>query len=100
MDAMTEPTATKLRILCVDDEGPILKALAVNLRARDYDVDLAATGEEALRLAAAHHPDAIVLDLGLPGISGIEVIEGLRGWSTVPIVVLSARDAEHDKIAA
>ncbi len=91
---------SKLRILCVDDEAPILKALAVNLRARDYDVDLAATGEDALRLAAAHHPDAIVLDLGLPGISGIEVIEGLRGWSAVPIVVLSARDAEHDKIAA
>ena len=91
---------SKLRILCVDDEPPILKALAVNLRARDYEVDLAATGEDALRLAAAHHPDAIVLDLGLPGISGIEVIEGLRGWSAVPIVVLSARDAEHDKIAA
>ena len=97
---MTDRNATKLRILCVDDEAPILKALAVNLRARDYDVDLAATGEDALRLAAAHHPDAIVLDLGLPGISGIEVIEGLRGWSAVPIVVLSARDAEHDKIAA
>jgi two-component system KDP operon response regulator KdpE len=92
--------APTLRILCVDDEAPILKALAVNLRARDYDVDLAATGEDALRLAAAHHPDAVVLDLGLPGISGIEVIEGLRGWSAVPIVVLSARDAEHDKIAA
>ncbi len=96
---MTE-SVRKLRILCVDDEAPILKALAVNLRARDYEVDLAASGEDALRLAAAHHPDAIVLDLGLPGISGIEVIEGLRGWSAVPIVVLSARDAEHDKIAA
>jgi two-component system KDP operon response regulator KdpE len=97
---MSDGAARHLRILCVDDEAPILKALAVNLRARDYEVDLAATGEDALRLAAAHHPDAIVLDLGLPGISGIEVIEGLRGWSAVPIVVLSARDAEHDKIAA
>ena len=88
------------RILCVDDEPQILRALAANLRARGYDVDLAPTGEEALRLAVAHHPDAVVLDLGLPGISGIEVIEGLRGWSQVPIVVLSARDTESDKILA
>src|SRR6478752_2023674 len=88
------------RVLCVDDEAPILKALAVNLKARDYDVDLAATGEDALRKAADHPPDAVILDLGLPGISGVEVIKGIRGWSEVPIIVLSARDAEHDKIAA
>jgi two-component system KDP operon response regulator KdpE len=88
------------RVLCVDDEAAILKALAVNLKARGYDIDLAATGEDALRLAADHHPDAIILDLGLPGISGVEVIRGIRGWSEVPIIVLSARDAEHDKISA
>jgi two-component system, OmpR family, KDP operon response regulator KdpE len=88
------------RILVVDDEPPILRALAVNLRAREYEVDVAATGEEALTLAARHHPDAVILDLGLPGMAGIEVIEGLRGWSRVPIVILSARDAEADKVAA
>jgi two-component system, OmpR family, KDP operon response regulator KdpE len=88
------------RVLCVDDEAPILKALAVNLKARNYDVDLAANGEDALRLAADRHPDAVILDLGLPGVSGVEVIKGIRGWSEVPIIVLSARDAEHDKIAA
>jgi two-component system KDP operon response regulator KdpE len=84
----------------VDDEPPILRALGTNLRARDYTVDLAATGEEALALAAHHRPDAVILDLGLPGISGIEVVEGLRGWSAVPIIILSARGAEHDKVAA
>jgi two-component system KDP operon response regulator KdpE len=88
------------RVLVVDDEPQILRALAINLRARGYDVDLAATGEEALRLAADHHPDVVILDLGLPGISGIDVIRGLRGWSGVPIIILSAREAEADKIAA
>ena len=88
------------RVLVVDDEPPILRALGTNLRARDYTVDLAATGEEALALAAHHRPDAVILDLGLPGISGIEVVEGLRGWSSVPIIILSARGAEHDKVAA
>jgi len=88
------------RILVVDDEPQLLRALGTNLRVRDYVVDLAATGEEALVRAADHPPDLVVLDLGLPGISGLEVIEGLRGWSSVPILVLSARDAERDKIAA
>jgi two-component system, OmpR family, KDP operon response regulator KdpE len=88
------------RILVVDDEPPILRAMATNLRARGYQVDLATTGEEALALAARHHPDAVVLDLGLPGIDGTDVVEGLRGWSSVPIVILSARDAEADKVAA
>jgi two-component system KDP operon response regulator KdpE len=78
----------------------VLRALATNLRARQYEVDLADTGERALQLAATHRPDAVILDLGLPGISGIEVIMGLRGWTSVPIVVLSARDAQSDKIAA
>ena len=88
------------RILVVDDEPQILRALAANLRARGYEVDLAGTGEAALTLAQRHRPDAVVLDLGLPGIDGLEVIRGLRGWTEVPIVVLSVREAEADKIAA
>lgn len=88
------------RVLAVDDERPILRTLAVNLRARGYDVDLALTGETALDLAARNGPDAVVLDLGLPGISGIDVIRGLRGWTQVPIIVLSARDGQTDKVAA
>ena len=88
------------RVLAVDDEPPILRALATNLRARGYDVDLATTGEAALELASRRSPDVVILDLGLPGMSGLEVIQGLRGWSTVPIVILSAREAQADKVAA
>jgi two-component system KDP operon response regulator KdpE len=88
------------RVLVVDDEPQIRRALSVNLSARGYDVDLAATGEEALRRAASTHPDAVVLDLGLPGIDGTDVVRGLRGWSTAPIIVLTVRDAEGDKVAA
>jgi two-component system, OmpR family, KDP operon response regulator KdpE len=94
------PAASAVRVLVVEDEPPILRALGTNLRVRGYAVDLAPTGEDALVLAARHRPDAVILDLGLPGISGIEVIDGLRGWSAVPIIVLSARGAEHDKVAA
>src|SRR5262245_39721186 len=78
----------------------MLRALGANLRARGYEIDLAATGESALELAARHLPDAVILDLGLPGMGGIEVIRGLRGWSNVPIIVLSARDAQVAKVAA
>jgi len=88
------------RVLAVDDEPPMLRALAANLRARGYEVDLAPTGETALELAARHHPDVVILDLGLPGISGLEVIRGLRGWTDTPILILSAREGEADKIAA
>ena len=88
------------RVLVVDDEPPILRALAANLRARGFEVDLAPTGEDALKTAARHRPDAVVLDLGLPGMSGIEVIEGLRGWTSVPIIVLSARNTEPEKVSA
>jgi two-component system KDP operon response regulator KdpE len=88
------------RILVVDDEPQILRALAANLRARDYVVDLAGTGEAALTLAQRHRPDGVILDLGLPGMDGLEVIRGLRGWTEVPIVVLSVRDREADKVAA
>ena len=88
------------RILVVDDEPQLLRALGTNLRARGYDVDLAPTGEEALVLAARTHPDLVVLDLGLPGIDGTEVIRGLRGWTSIPIIVLSVRETEGDKVAA
>jgi two-component system, OmpR family, KDP operon response regulator KdpE len=88
------------RVLVVDDEPQILRALGINLRARGYEVDLAPDGERALDVAARNHPDVVVLDLGLPGIDGVDVIRGLRGWSQVPIVVLSVRDAEGDKVAA
>jgi two-component system KDP operon response regulator KdpE len=93
----TEPST---RVLVVDDEPQIRRALGVNLRARGYQVDLAETGEQALELAARHHPDVVVLDLGLPGIDGVEVIQGLRGWSSVPVIVLSVRESERDKVAA
>jgi two-component system KDP operon response regulator KdpE len=88
------------RILVVDDEPQILRALGTNLRARGYDVELAPTGEAALAVAARKHPDLVVLDLGLPGIDGVEVIRGLRGWTSVPIIVLSVREREGDKVAA
>jgi two-component system KDP operon response regulator KdpE len=78
----------------------MLRALGTNLRARGYEVDLAPTGEAALELAARNRPDAVILDLGLPGISGLEVINGLRGWTDTPIIILSARDAQSDKVAA
>ena len=87
-------------VLAVDDEPQLLRALITNLKARGYEVDAATTGEIALEMAARHHPDVVVLDLGLPAMSGIEVIHGLRGWTEVPIIVLSARDAEREKIAA
>jgi two-component system KDP operon response regulator KdpE len=88
------------RVLVVDDELPMRRTLDIGLRARGFEVDLASTGEQALELAARHHPDAVILDLGLPGIDGIEVAQTLRGWSTVPIIVLSARGAEAVKVAA
>ena len=88
------------RILVVDDEPQIRRALSTNLKARGYDVEATGSGEDALQLAAVHLPDLVVLDLGLPGIDGTEVVRGLRGWSTVPILVLSAREAEGAKVAA
>ena len=87
-------------VLVVDDEAPIQRALSANLKVRDYDVLLASTGEQALQLAASHHPDVVILDLGLPGIDGIEVVRGLRGWTSVPIIILSARGSEADKVIA
>jgi two-component system KDP operon response regulator KdpE len=90
----------KGRVLIVDDEPQILRALAINLKALGYEIDAAQSGEEALQRAAARRPDAVILDLGLPGIDGVDVIRGLRGWSDVPIIVLTVREAERDKIQA
>jgi two-component system, OmpR family, KDP operon response regulator KdpE len=88
------------RVLVVDDEPQILRALRINLRARGYEVTTAADGREALHEAAAHPPDVVVLDLGLPDIDGVDVIAGLRGWTTVPILVLSGRSGSSDKVDA
>jgi two-component system KDP operon response regulator KdpE len=88
------------RVLVIDDEPQIQRALATNLRARDFEVDLALTGRDGLRQAADRHPDLVIVDLGLPDLDGVEVVAGLRGWTSVPIIVLSVRDAEADKVAA
>lgn len=88
------------RVLVVDDDPQLLRALRINLRARGHDVITAATGTEALRLAGQESPDLVVLDLGLPDLDGTEVIGGLRGWTDVPIIVLSGRSGSHDKVAA
>lgn len=88
------------RVLVIDDEEQIRRALRSVLTARSYDVDLAATGEDGLAAAAARKPDLVVLDLTLPGKSGLEVCRELRTWLTVPILILSVRDSDDDKIAA
>ena len=88
------------RVLVVDDEPQILRALRINLRVRNYDVDIAATGSQALEAAAKHPPDLVILDLGLPDLDGVQVIEGLRGWTQAPIIVLSGRADSTDKVEA
>jgi two-component system KDP operon response regulator KdpE len=88
------------RVLVVDDEPQILRGLKTNLVARGYEVDTAAEGETALELASRHRPDVVIVDLGLPGIDGVEVIRGLRTWSSASIIVLSAREQESEKVAA
>lgn len=93
-------TPAKTRVLVIDDEPQILRALRINLSVRGYEVRTAATGAEALRSAADHRPDVIVLDLGLPDMSGIEVLHGLRGWLSAPVIVLSARTDSSDKVEA
>ena len=87
-------------VLIVEDEPQLLRALAINLRARRYDVQTAADGTTALTLAGRRPPDLVILDLGLPDIDGIDVIHGLRGWTQTPIVVLSARQDQADKVDA
>ncbi|MDL4774973.1 MULTISPECIES: response regulator [Thermomonosporaceae] len=88
------------RVLVVDDSPQILATLRLNLRARDYDVRVAANGGQALTRAADWHPDLVVLDLGLPDLDGVDVIRGLRGWTEVPIIVLSGRAGSRDKVDA
>jgi two-component system KDP operon response regulator KdpE len=88
------------RVLIVDDEPTLLRALSINLRARSYDVDTAADGASALAAASRRPPDLVILDLGLPDMDGVEVILGLRAWCRAPIVVLSARETQAEKVAA
>jgi two-component system KDP operon response regulator KdpE len=88
------------RVLIVDDEAPIRRTLELNLTARGYQVQQAASGESALQQARSLPPDLAIIDLGLPGMSGIDVIRSFRQWSTIPILVLSARGGEATKVAA
>lgn len=88
------------RVLVVDDDRQLLRALQVTLAARGYDVALARSGAGALAAATAQPPDVVILDLGLPDLDGVAVIEGLRGWSAAPIIVLSARYDERAKVSA
>ncbi len=88
------------RVLVVDDEPQILRALRINLSARGYDVATAVDGASALRAAAERQPEVVVLDLGLPDMDGTEVLAGIRGWSKVPVIVLSARTDSADKVDA
>jgi len=94
---MTQPAAT---VLVVEDEPSLLRTVEENLRGQGYRVETATTGTDALELAARARPDAVILDLGLPDLDGLEVIAGLQGWSSAPIIVLSARSAEQQKIDA
>jgi two-component system KDP operon response regulator KdpE len=95
--AVDEAGAT---VLVCDDDAPLLRALSVSLGARGYQVVVAHSGEEGLDRAAKGQPDVVLLDLGLPGIDGVEVIRRIRGWSAVPIIVLSARHQSVAKVEA
>ena len=99
-DHRHHPGGRGVRALVVEDDPRIGKTLEVNLQARGYEADIAVTGEQALQLAARHHPDVVILDLGLPGMDGLDVVRGLRGWTSVPIVVLSGRGSEAAKVEA
>ncbi|WP_427887654.1 response regulator [Kribbella sp. GL6] len=88
------------RVLVVDDEPQIVRALQINLKARGYEVHLAGTGTAALKVAAQHPPELVILDLGLPDFDGVDVIRGLRGWTDAPILVLSGRTDQTDKVEA
>jgi len=89
-----------MRILIADDDPQILRALKVTLGARGYEIVTASNGSAALSQAINHHPDLVMLDLGMPELNGIEVIEGLRGWTQVPILVVSGRTDAADKVEA
>jgi two-component system, OmpR family, KDP operon response regulator KdpE len=88
------------RVLVVDDELPIRRYLRAALGAQGFAIFEAASGQEALNAVAAHHPDVVILDLGLPDMDGIEVTRRVREWSPIPIIILSVREAETDKVAA
>ncbi|MGY6019387.1 response regulator [Streptomyces spinosirectus] len=88
------------RVLVVEDDSQLVRALVINLQVRRYEVEAASDGAAALRLAAARRPDVVILDLGLPDMDGVDVITALRGWSRVPVLVLSARQGSEDKVAA
>ena len=88
------------RVLAVDDDRQLLRALQITLAAHGYEVVPAATGAAALAAASSSPPDVVILDLGLPDLDGVAVIEGLRGWCTAPVIVLSARDEERAKVHA
>ena len=88
------------KVLVIDDDPSLLRALTISLGARGYEIASARTGEEGLDQVAHWHPDAVLLDLGLPGIDGTQVIRGIRGWSEVPILVLSARHQSMNKVEA
>ena len=88
------------RVLLIDDEARFLRSLAISLRVRGYEVDTATTGEDGLDRAARGHPDIVVLDLGLPRMDGLDVLKRMRGWTDVPVIVLTARHQEPSKVAA
>ncbi|HEX6286817.1 MAG TPA: response regulator [Acidimicrobiia bacterium] len=88
------------RVLVVEDDRALVRALANNLKVRGYNVDVATDGISAVKRAADKRPDLVIVDLGLPGLDGIEVIRSIRGWTEIPIIVLSARGSEADKIEA
>jgi len=89
-----------IRVLVVDDEPQIRRALSLHLGVRGYEVFEADTGERAIQIAATEHPEVVLLDLGLPGMDGVDVIHALRGWTTMPIIVLTVRDDERSKVEA
>jgi two-component system KDP operon response regulator KdpE len=89
-----------VKVLAVDDEPQILRTLRTSLTARGHDVRTAPNGETALDLLATQETELVLLDLGLPGMDGVEVIRRVRSWSSIPIIVLSVREAQADKVAA
>lgn len=89
-----------MKILIADDDPQMVRALRITLAARGYEVVTASDGKAALDAAIKTHPDVVVIDLGMPGLTGIEVIEALRGWTQVPVLVVSGRSESWDKVAA
>lgn len=90
----------KVLILVVEDDAPIRNLITTTLKAHDYKYITASTGESAIMEASSHNPDIVLLDLGLPDIDGVEVIKRIRTWSNMPIIVISARSEDNDKIEA